>query len=60
MLKPVLVRDVYADEIMSTTISFAEGITGWAARHREAVLVTRRTSTPACAPCPERRWSPRR
>jgi diguanylate cyclase (GGDEF)-like protein len=38
MLKPVLVRDVYADEIMSTTISFAEGITGWAARHREAVL----------------------
>jgi diguanylate cyclase (GGDEF)-like protein len=38
ILKPVLVRDVYADEIMSTTISFAEGITGWAARNREAVL----------------------
>jgi len=38
VLKPVLVRDVYADEIMSTTVSFAEGITGWAARHREAVL----------------------
>ncbi|MGH2976799.1 MAG: GAF domain-containing protein, partial [Gaiellaceae bacterium] len=38
VLKPVLARDVYADEIMSTTISFAEGITGWAARHREAVL----------------------
>ena len=38
VLRPVLVRDVYADEIMSTTISFAEGITGWAARHREAVL----------------------
>jgi diguanylate cyclase (GGDEF)-like protein len=38
VLKPVLVRDVYADEIMSTTISFAEGITGWATRHREAVL----------------------
>jgi diguanylate cyclase (GGDEF)-like protein len=38
VLKPVLVRDVYADEIMSTTISFSEGITGWAARHREAVL----------------------
>ncbi len=37
VLKPVLVRDVYADEIMSTTISFSEGITGWAARHREAV-----------------------
>ncbi len=38
VLKPVLVRDVYADEIMSTTITFAEGITGWATRHREAVL----------------------
>ncbi|HEY3550905.1 MAG TPA: diguanylate cyclase [Gaiellaceae bacterium] len=38
VLKPVLVRDVYADEIMSTTITFAEGITGWAARNREAVL----------------------
>jgi diguanylate cyclase (GGDEF)-like protein len=37
LLKPVLVRDVYADEIMSTTISFSEGITGWATRHREAV-----------------------
>ena len=38
VLKPVLVRDKYADEIMSTTISFAEGITGWATRHREPVL----------------------
>ena len=38
ILKPVLVRDVYADEIMSTTISFSEGITGWAARNRKAVL----------------------
>ncbi len=38
VLRPVLARDVYADEIMSTTISFAEGITGWAARHREPVL----------------------
>jgi diguanylate cyclase (GGDEF)-like protein len=38
VLEPVLVRDVYADEIMSTTISFSEGITGWATTHREAVL----------------------
>jgi diguanylate cyclase (GGDEF)-like protein len=38
VLKPMLVRDVYADEIMSTTISFSEGITGWATRNREAVL----------------------
>ena len=36
--QPVFVRDVYAEEIMKTTISFAEGITGWATRHREAVL----------------------
>src|SRR5579884_2650209 len=38
VLRPVLARDVYADEIMSTTISFSEGITGWAARQREPVL----------------------
>ena len=40
-LKPVLVvRDRYADEIMSSSISFTEGegITGWAVSHREAVL----------------------
>jgi diguanylate cyclase (GGDEF)-like protein len=37
-LKPVLVRDKYAEEIMSSTISFAEGITGWAVTNREAVL----------------------
>jgi diguanylate cyclase (GGDEF)-like protein len=38
VLKPVLVRDVYADEIMRTVVSFSQGITGWAVRHREAVL----------------------
>jgi diguanylate cyclase (GGDEF)-like protein len=38
VLRPVLVRDIYADEIMSTTVSFAEGITGWAATNRQAVL----------------------
>ena len=38
VLKPVYVRDKYVDEIMRTTITFAEGITGWAARNREAVL----------------------
>jgi diguanylate cyclase (GGDEF)-like protein len=41
VLRPVLARDVYAEEIMSTTISFSEGITGWAARNREAVLSNR-------------------
>src|SRR5581483_5944084 len=36
---PVLARDRYAAEILNTTISFEEGITGWAARNREATLV---------------------
>ena len=35
LLTPVLVRDQYADEIMRTTVSFDEGITGWAASNRE-------------------------
>src|SRR5260370_217817 len=52
VLKPVLVRDVYADEIMSTTISFAEGITGWAARHREAVLSNQAHLDPPVRPVP--------
>ena len=38
ILKPVFVRDVYANEIMNTTIGFSEGITGWAVRNREPVL----------------------
>ncbi|HET9115305.1 MAG TPA: HD domain-containing phosphohydrolase [Gaiellaceae bacterium] len=41
VLKPVLVRDVYADEIMRTVVSFSQGITGWAVRNREAVLSNR-------------------
>ncbi|MCW2974764.1 MAG: hypothetical protein JWM06_45 [Actinomycetia bacterium] len=39
LLVPMLVRDEYADEIMRTRIGFDEGVTGWAARNREAVLV---------------------
>ena len=39
MLTPVLARDQWADEIMRTTLGFDEGITGWAASRREAVLV---------------------
>jgi len=39
VLVPVHVRDEYAEEILRTRVTFAEGITGWAARHREAVLV---------------------
>src|SRR5207248_11275578 len=41
VLLPVLVRDQYAEEIMRTPVRFDEGITGWAATHREAALVNR-------------------
>jgi diguanylate cyclase (GGDEF)-like protein len=39
VLFPVFARDQYEDEIMATRITFDEGITGWAARNREATLV---------------------
>ncbi len=39
VLVPVLARDQYAEEILRTRIGFDEGITGWAARRREAALV---------------------
>ena len=38
LLVPVMARDKWADEILSQTCGFGEGITGWAAKHREAVL----------------------
>jgi diguanylate cyclase (GGDEF)-like protein len=37
-LEPVLARDRWADQILSDTCSFGEGVTGWAVEHREAVL----------------------
>jgi diguanylate cyclase (GGDEF)-like protein len=37
-LTPVLARSEWADEVMSETFSFDEGITGWAVTNREAVL----------------------
>ena len=39
LLVPVHVRDEYAEEILRTRVSFDEGISGWAARNREAALV---------------------
>jgi diguanylate cyclase (GGDEF)-like protein len=48
-LNPVLVvRDQYADEIMSAQLSYAEGegLTGWAVRHREAVLANQAHNDP--------------
>ena len=40
-LIPVLARSKWAEEIMSETFSFGEGITGWAVEHREAVLANK-------------------
>jgi diguanylate cyclase (GGDEF)-like protein len=37
-LRAVLARGEWADEVMTETFSFGEGITGWAVDHREAVL----------------------
>ena len=37
-LRAVLARGEWADEVMSESFSFGEGITGWAVEHREAVL----------------------
>ena len=36
-LTPVLARDKWADKIMNSRSDFGEGITGWAALHREPV-----------------------
>jgi diguanylate cyclase (GGDEF)-like protein len=38
ILRPVLARDQWASEILDRTLEFGEGITGWAALHREAVF----------------------
>jgi diguanylate cyclase (GGDEF)-like protein len=39
LLLPVLSRDPWAEKLLGHTLHFGEGITGWAAEHREAVLV---------------------
>jgi diguanylate cyclase (GGDEF)-like protein len=39
LLHPVLARHGYAEQVMRKLVHFDEGITGWAARRREAVLV---------------------
>ncbi|MDQ4145249.1 MAG: diguanylate cyclase [Actinomycetota bacterium] len=38
LLVPVMARDQWADEIMDSRMFFGEGLTGWAAEHREPVL----------------------
>jgi diguanylate cyclase (GGDEF)-like protein len=37
-LKPVFARDQWAEQILDRTLDYGEGITGWAALHREAVF----------------------
>jgi diguanylate cyclase (GGDEF)-like protein len=37
-LIPVLVRSKWENEVMAATLSFGQGITGWAVDHREPVL----------------------
>src|SRR3954447_11867390 len=39
LLTPMLARDEYEDEIMRMPVRFDQGITGWAARRREATMV---------------------
>jgi diguanylate cyclase (GGDEF)-like protein len=39
MLNPVLARHDWAEEVMRKTVRFDEGVTGWAARRREPVLL---------------------
>jgi diguanylate cyclase (GGDEF)-like protein len=41
LLVPVLARDQWAAQIMKATLRFDEGISGWAASHREPVLANK-------------------
>jgi diguanylate cyclase (GGDEF)-like protein len=56
VLKPVLARDQWADEIMNSRSEFGQGITGWAVLHREPVLTNaahrdpRKTVVPGTPP----------
>ena len=56
-LKPVLARSKWAKEVLSETVPFGEGITGWASSTASRCSRTRRTSTRASASCRARRSS---
>ncbi len=46
ILIPVLAREDWAEEVMRKQVRFDEGITGWAARRREAVLLNQANLDP--------------
>jgi diguanylate cyclase (GGDEF)-like protein len=51
-LIPVLARDQWAEEIMNDSVLFGEGLTGWAAEHREPVLANYAHDDPRVAVVP--------
>ena len=51
-LVPVLAHDKWADKILDARIPIGVGITGWAAEHREAVLVNQAHLDPRMKPVP--------
>src|SRR5438105_2129771 len=51
-LTPVLARDQWADNIMNSPRKFGEGITGWAALHREPVRTNQAHLDPRMAVVP--------
>jgi diguanylate cyclase (GGDEF)-like protein len=51
-LTPVLSRDEYEKEIMSTPMLFSEGLTGWVATHREAALANQAHLDPRVSTVP--------
>src|SRR5918997_1343902 len=48
-LVPMLARDEWAENILNDTVEVGEGITGWAAQHREAVLTNQAHLDPRVA-----------
>ena len=60
ILNPVLARNDWVEEVMRKRVRFDEGITGWAARRREPVLVNQAHLDPRVKTSRARRSSRRR
>lgn len=52
MLRPVLARDQYAEQILQSSLKVGQGITGWAVQHGEAQLVNDAINDPRVAHVP--------